>query len=74
MCSSKPLQNYQFREMVLAVAFCLCLMAVGLQTGNQLPTKWTNLLHGLCEIHSLEGAGRLGQEIGMDHLYYSPLH
>jgi len=34
-----PLQKHQFREMMLAVTFCLCLVVVGLQSGNQFPTE-----------------------------------
>lgn len=73
MRSIKPLHKYQFKEMVLAMSFSLCLVVLGLQAGKKLPTEWGNLLQGVCRIQSLKGTGRLGQEIGMDLLYSAPL-
>lgn len=72
VCSIKSLKKYQFREMVLAVTFCLCLVVVGLWAGNPLPTERGCLLQVLHGIHSLEGAGRLGQEIGMHSSAFFP--
>lgn len=70
--SIKSLQKYPFRDRMLAMSFCLCLVVVA--PGRQkMPTEWGSLLWSVCRIHSLKGTGRLGQEKGMDLLHSSPL-